>query len=169
MLIGFVFISCISHPMLCFITVKMKNQVPGTPSFSLFGTEWVELLEKKPGTGRVGYCDPVRAWSWGEVAWFSNLIWLKQSMPGTVVPLAMFSYSLMEKSTFSTASITGNTTTATTRTQLRNSRHHRTRITNHDHTKIKHILTYSGIRCMTTSAVCIASLVVIGGNRVGAL
>ena len=109
MLIGFVFISCISHPMLYFITVKMKNQVPGTPSFSLFGTEWVELLEKKPGTGRVGYCDPVRAWSWGEVAWFSNLIWLKQSMPGTVVPLAMFSYSLMEKSTFLTASKTGNT------------------------------------------------------------
>ena len=87
-------------------------------------------------------------------------------MPGTVVPLAMFSYSLMEKSTFLTASKTGNTTTATTRTQLRNSRHHRTRITNHDHTKIKHILTYSGIRCMTTSAFCIASLVVIGGNRV---
>ena len=76
--------------------------------------------------------------------------------------------SLMGESSFLTASTTGNTTTATTRAQLKNSRH-RTRITNHDHTKIKHILTYSGIRCMTTSAVCIASLVVIGGNRVGAL
>ena len=44
-LIGFGIFSCISHPMRmhCIIAVKLKSEVPGTQSFSIFRTVWYQF------------------------------------------------------------------------------------------------------------------------------
>ena len=55
------FISTIYRPMLYSIAVKMEYWLPGTQSFSIFGSGQVGYLKKS--LGRVGYRDPVRPWS----------------------------------------------------------------------------------------------------------